>query len=240
MKIGPVRMPGVWHGNPIRCSRVETGSPPAMEKRGRILSSRAVTRIWFSGLVAEMHPETLLNDRRYLNSRQPISSAEAMKVLFLPKSGVQLFHVLLTSETSRDALRFYRPIETVCGVEIGMASLGSALTLAADLRWYVKRYMRGVLFEIAPGVYCSQRLAREVYFDRSVTLGDSWEFRLIFRMRGGQVVREEQVLPGAVRPCSGTTESPEIEVWCTEDEFHCGISGPGDDESSGEEGEESP
>jgi hypothetical protein len=218
-----------------------------MEKRGRILSFRVVPGIWLSGLVAEMRPpslsctlETLLNDRRYLNSRQPISSAEAMKVLFLPKSGVQLFHELLTSETSRDALRFYRPIETVCGVEIGMASLGSALTLAADLRWYVKRYMRGVLFEIAPGIYCSQRLAREVYFDRSVTLGDSWEFRLIFRMRGGQVVREEQVLPGAVRPCSGTTESPEIEVWCTEDEFHCGISGPGEDESSGEEGEESP
>lgn len=158
-----------------------------------------------------------------------------MKVLLLPKPGVELFRELLTSETSRAALRFYRPLETPCGVEVSMATLGSALTLAADLRWYVRRYMRGVLFEIAPGVYCSQGLAREVYFDRSVTLGDSWEFRLIFRMRGGQVVREEQVLPGADRPCQGTAASPEIEVWCTEDEYHCGISGPVEEEQSGEE-----
>jgi Family of unknown function (DUF5804) len=160
-----------------------------------------------------------------------------MNVLFLPKEGVALYRELLTSETSRDALRFYRPVETRSGVAISVASLGSALSLIADLRWYVRKYMRGVLFEISPGVYCSYGLAREVYFHRAVTLGDSWEFRLIYRMKDGQVVREEQVLPGRDRPCSGTTESPEIEVWCTEDEYHCGIGGPAE-EDDGKEGEE--
>ncbi len=163
-----------------------------------------------------------------------------MNVLFLPKEGVALYRELLNSETSRDALRFYRPIETPSGVAISVASLGSALSLVADLRWYVRRYMHGVLFEISPGVCCSYGLAREVYFDRAVTLGESWEFRLIYRMKDGRVIREEQVMPGTDRPCSGTKESPEIEVWCTEDEFHLGISGPAEEDAGIEGGEEKP
>lgn len=164
-----------------------------------------------------------------------------MNILFLPKEGVALYRELLNSETSRDALRFYRPVETPSGVAISVASLGSALSLVADLRWYVRRYMHCVLFEVSPGVYCSYGLAREVYFDRAVTLGKSWEFRLIYRMKDGRVVREEQVLPGAERPCSGIKESTEIEVWCTEDEFHCGISGPAEEGAGkGEEEETGP
>ena len=159
-----------------------------------------------------------------------------MHVLFLPKEGVALYRELLNSETSRGALRFYRPVETPLGIAISVASLGSALSLVADLRWYVRKYMRGVLFEISSGVYCSYGLARVVYFDRAVTLGDTWEFRLIYRMKDGRVVREEQVLPGRERSCLGTAESPEIEVWCTEDEYHCGISSPaGEDDGKEEE-----
>ena len=165
-------------------------------------------------------------------------SNRLMNVLFVPKEGVALYRELLNSETSRGALRFYRPVETPSGIAISVASLGSALSLVADLRWYVRKYMRGVLFEISSGVYCSYGLAREVYFDRAVTLGDSWEFRLIYRMKDGKVVREEQVLPGRERSCLGTTESPEIEVWCTEDEYHCGISGPAEEDDGLEGGEE--
>ena len=159
-----------------------------------------------------------------------------MNVLFLPKDGVALYRELSNSETSREALRFYRPVETPSGIAISVASLGSALSLVADLRWYVRRYMRGVLFEISPGVYSSYGLAREVYFNRTVTLGDTWEFRLVYRMKNGQVVREEQVIPGRKCPLAGMPESPVIEVWCTEDEYHCGISGPASDEE-GTEGE---
>ncbi len=144
-----------------------------------------------------------------------------MIVLFLPKEGVALYRELLASETSRDALRFYRPKETPCGVEITVATLSGALALASDLRWYVRRYMRGVLFEIAPGVYSSHRLAWEVYFGREISLSDSWDFRLIYRVRDGYVVREEQILPGSERRCAGPAE---IEVWCTEDEYHGGSS----------------
>src|SRR5512139_971865 len=142
-----------------------------------------------------------------------------MKILFLPRDGIRLYQELLASETSREALRFYRPVETSCGIEVTAATLGSALTLVADLRWYVKRYMRGVLFEIAPGVYCSHRLPREIYFDREITLSKSWEFRFVYRMKDGTVVSEKQILPGAECWVADTPEHPEIEVWCTEDEY---------------------
>jgi hypothetical protein len=161
-----------------------------------------------------------------------------MKILLLPKDGVRLYRELLASETSRDALRFYRPAETPCGIEITAATLGSALALVADIRWYVKRYMRGALFEISPSVYCSHRLAYELYFEREISLPESWDFRIIYRMKDGRVIREEQVLPGADRPLAGSIESPEIEVWCTEDEYHGGTSSVGevDEEEEGGNG----
>ncbi|HQC13462.1 MAG TPA: DUF5804 family protein, partial [Methanoregulaceae archaeon] len=80
-----------------------------------------------------------------------------MNVLFLPREGVELYQELLSSETSRDALRFYRPAERHGGVMVTMASLGSALSLASDLRWYVRRYMRDVLFEISYAVFCLKK-----------------------------------------------------------------------------------
>jgi hypothetical protein len=155
-----------------------------------------------------------------------------MNVLFLPRVGVALYRELLASETSRDALRFYRPRETPGGVEITVATLSGALALAADLRWYVKRYMRGVLFEIAPGIYSSHRLAREVYYGREISLTGSWEFRLIYRVRDGYVIREEQVLPGSERRCAGPAG---IEVWCTEDEYHGGSSAVAEEDAGEEE-----
>jgi hypothetical protein len=158
-----------------------------------------------------------------------------MKILLLPRNGVRLYHELLASETSRDALRFYRPVETACGIEVTAASLGSALALVADIRWYVKRYMRGVLFEVAPGVYCSHRLAFELFYDREIRLPGSWDYRFIYRMKDGRVIGEEQLLPGSDRPLSGSPESPEIEVWCTEDEFHGGSSAVAMEDDIGEE-----
>ncbi|HON80838.1 MAG TPA: DUF5804 family protein [Methanoregulaceae archaeon] len=158
-----------------------------------------------------------------------------MNVLFLPREGVSLYRELLASETSREALRFYRPRETHRGVEITVATLSSALALAADLRWYLKRYMRGVLFEIAPDIYSSHRLAREVYYDREISLSDHWDFRLIYRMQDGFVVHEEQILPGSERRCSGPAE---IEVWCTEDEYHGGSDSIAEKGDAGQQDEE--
>ena len=62
-----------------------------------------------------------------------------MDILFLERSGVNLYETLFSSETSRNALRFYRPQAAAGGVMVTTASLGSALSLVSELRWYIRR-----------------------------------------------------------------------------------------------------
>ena len=76
-----------------------------------------------------------------------------MNILLIQRDGRDLHHTLFSSETSRMALRFYHPKKRSCGVSITCATLGSALSLVAELRWYVRRYVREPLFELEPGIY---------------------------------------------------------------------------------------
>lgn len=146
-----------------------------------------------------------------------------MQVLFIPKEGVALYQELLSSETSRDALRFYLPVKTPAGVQISMASLGSALSLASDLRWYVRRYMRDVLFEISDGVYCTRALAQEIYCGRLAVLHTPWKFRKTCTFQAGQMISEDRISvdAGRAQAIFGTAmgETVVLEVWCTEEEF---------------------
>ncbi|MDD1716112.1 MAG: DUF5804 family protein [Methanolinea sp.] len=145
-----------------------------------------------------------------------------MHILFLPKPGVNLFQALLASETSREALTFYRPVHTPAGVKVTMASLGSALSLSSDLRWYVRRYMRDVLFEIEDGVYCTRALAQEIYYGRAPVLHRSWKFRRIYFLKDGQV---KAIFPFSREIRGDPVQVPEpegdirLEVWCTPAEF---------------------
>lgn len=141
-----------------------------------------------------------------------------MNVLFLPRQGIDLYRTLLTSETSRDALRFYRPTESHGGVMVTMASLGSALSLASDLRWYVKRYMQDVLFEISEGIFCTQELAREIYYDRSVMPGKRWKHRRVYVIQNDALVAVEKMHHRQNTGDDITDGEIRLEVWCTADE----------------------
>jgi hypothetical protein len=146
-----------------------------------------------------------------------------MNVLFLERSGVDLYATLSASETSRNALRFYRPEVVNGGVLVVTASLGSALSLASELRWYVRRYMQGVLFEIGPGIYCTQRLAQEAYYDRSATLEPPWDFRRLYAIRD-RVLTKQPLQPGmTVADCRDRYRPDDLlmEVWCAEEECVC-------------------
>lgn len=158
-----------------------------------------------------------------------------MQVIFIPKSGVPLYETLLSSETSRDALRFYQPVQTPSGVRISMATMGGALSLASDLRWYVRRYMYDVLFELPEGIYCTRALAQEIYYGRASILHTRWQFRRSYHMKDGHLV-SDNLLYG--RKGRSGQESPVqaeghmiLEVWCTEEEFQ----GEKKDEESDEE-----
>ncbi|MDD1657227.1 MAG: DUF5804 family protein [Methanomicrobiales archaeon] len=154
-----------------------------------------------------------------------------MKILLVPKPGVDLYRTLYDSETSRAILRFYRPGRHPWGVEITVSSLGSAVSLISELRWYLQRYIQEVLIDVGEGVIISRALAREVY-QRDLTLSSSWPHRMRFRIERGRLRRSliekggEPSTPAPVPeapvpvPVPGTMapEAITLEVWTTPDE----------------------
>jgi hypothetical protein len=144
-----------------------------------------------------------------------------MNTLLIQRDGVDLHHTLFASETSRLALRFYHPKKVPCGVVISGASLGSALSLASELRWYIRRYVREVLFELEKGVYCTHTLAQDVYYERAVVLDDVWKFRRLYGFRSGHLISAVVMAPGsAVEEYQQDVIGVDtvIEVWCQKDE----------------------
>lgn len=144
-----------------------------------------------------------------------------MNILFIQRDGVDLHHTLFSSETSRLALRFYHPKKKSCGVCVSVSTLGSALSLAAELRWYIRRYVREVLFEIDTGIFCTHQLAQDVYYERAVVLGANWKWRRLYGFKDGRLISAVVMSPGSVpedyrQDIIGADAT--IEVWCREDE----------------------
>jgi hypothetical protein len=144
-----------------------------------------------------------------------------MNTLLIQRDGVDLHHTLFASETSRLALRFYHPKKVPCGVVISVTSLGSALSMVSELRWYIRRYVREVLFELTKGVYCTHTLAQDVYYERAVVLGEAWRYRRLYGFKNGQLISAVVMTPGSTvgeyqQDIIGV-DTP-IEVWCQQDE----------------------
>jgi hypothetical protein len=145
-----------------------------------------------------------------------------MNILLIQREGIDLHHTLFASETSRTVLRFYHPKRKPCGVLITCASLASGLSMVSELRWYMRRYAREALFEVSDGVFCTQPLAQDVYYERTATLGSIWPFRRLYGFRDGKLISTVIMSPGSTieeyhQEYGGIDRS--IEVWCTEDEL---------------------
>lgn len=148
-----------------------------------------------------------------------------MNILLIQKDGVDLHHTLFESETSRQALRFYRPKKRPCGVSISCATLSSALPLVAELRWYIRRYVREPLFELEPGIYFTHQLAQDVYYERTAVLGPGWQYRKLYSFKGGKIISSVPMTPGSTieeyhQDYIGADKS--IEIWCQQDEVEEG------------------
>ncbi len=156
-----------------------------------------------------------------------------MKVLLLERPGLDLYHTLLESETSRQILRFYHPKKRPCGLSVIVASIGSALSLAGELKWYRQRYMREILFELSPRVFCTHALAKEIYYERDATILPEWEVRKIYGFRDGKLLSDLIMDAGTkLADYQDTTfgmVDTLIEVWCIPDELGAG---PGGEESA--------
>jgi len=134
-----------------------------------------------------------------------------MRLLFLPKEGLDLFQILLDSETSRRVLRFYHPRRSPFGVAVEVATLSSGLSLVSELRWYVRRYVSGALFEVAPGRYATLGLASQVYYGRELRLHEPWDVRRLLLTRNGGVEHLELEPGEEVGVIEGVEET--LEVW---------------------------
>jgi hypothetical protein len=148
-----------------------------------------------------------------------------MNILLIQKDKVDLHHTLFASETSRQALRFYRPRKLSCGVLITCSTLGSALSLVKELRWYIRRYVREALFGLEPGMYCTHQLAQDVYYERTAVLGPGWPYRKLYSFRNGAVISSVPMSPGSTadeyhQEYIGAEKS--IEIWCVQDEVEEG------------------
>lgn len=137
-----------------------------------------------------------------------------MQVICIAKPGVNLFQTLTDSETSRHILRFYRPEDMKYGIRVTVSTVSSALSLLSELRWYLLRYTSLALIEDTEhGVYLTRELAGKVYEERSVQLGDTWDF--VFRT----AITEDGIsskVPLGVDTPAGTVLS--FTVWGTERE----------------------
>jgi hypothetical protein len=148
-----------------------------------------------------------------------------MNILLIQRDGTDLHHTLFASETSRMALRFYHPKKKPCGVFISCATLGSALSLVAELRWYIRRYVREPLFEYQPGIYFTHQLAQDVYYERTAVLGPDWKYRKLYGFRDGKIISSVPMAAGSApgeyhQEYIGADHS--VEIWCTEDDVEEG------------------
>jgi hypothetical protein len=158
-----------------------------------------------------------------------------VNILLIQREGVDLHHTFFASETSRMALRFYHPRKVSCGVYITVSTLGSALSLVSELRWYIRRYVRDVLFEVSPGVFCTHLLAQDVYYERTSVLGPAWPFRRLCGFCQGKLISTVMMSPGSTieeyhQEYIGVDKA--IEIWCMEDELEAGELLPLEDEST--------
>jgi hypothetical protein len=140
-----------------------------------------------------------------------------MKILLIASDGIDLYDTLSASETSRLTLRFYRPERRSCGVAIRTGSLGSALSIVSELKWYVRRYVREVLYELPHGAYATQALADEIY-QRDVKILPTWDRRFLYCFKGGSLVRMVPMDPAVTKGsmCMADDLDAALEVWTIE------------------------
>lgn len=113
-----------------------------------------------------------------------------MNVLLISRPGVSLLRSLRESETAWDAIRFYGPIGLTIGVYIPVSTLAGAISLASDLRYFLRKYTTDHLFQIRPGVYCTSALTKSRYLTRDLEVSEEWQYRLVYWIENmGRVVR---------------------------------------------------
>ncbi len=156
-----------------------------------------------------------------------------MRIIFVGKEDVDLLETLMNSETSRIILRFYSPQKHPCGIQLSLSSLGIALSLVSELRWYRRRYMAGVLFELQEGIFGTYGLAKEVY-ERDIRLDGEGIRRSLYGLQDGRFRRIEDSPSHLRSPGDPSVTEDVLEVWSLEQETAETDEDTGDGDEPGE------
>jgi hypothetical protein len=117
-----------------------------------------------------------------------------MKVLLIQKEGIDLYSTLLASETSRDVLRFYHPKKADWGVCMEASTLGSALSVISELKWYIQRYIAQPLCLLSNGVICTPGYAGIIY-GREESVDERWDWEILFGIKYRTVIDRIAITP---------------------------------------------
>ena len=117
-----------------------------------------------------------------------------MDVLLIQKEGIDLHSILLASETSRDVLRFYHPKKTDWGVCIEVSTLGSALSIISEIKWYIQRYVSQPLCLLSNRIICTPAYAGIIY-EREESVHDVWEWEILYGIKYHTVLDRMAVTP---------------------------------------------
>ena len=144
-----------------------------------------------------------------------------MNVLLITKPGILLYNILRESKTGWYAIRFYEPIEESYGVFIRIPSLGNAISLTFDLKYYIKRYVSEVLYQIKCNIFCTSSLARMRYHDRTLIFSSPWTYRIKYTIYKNGTIKKELLISSdsGVAKNSFLTGDRQIEVWCSKYEW---------------------
>ncbi len=117
-----------------------------------------------------------------------------MRILLVQKEGTDLYSTLRDSETSRILLRFYHPRKTDWGVCINIATLGSALSLVSELKWYLQRYVTIPLLILSNDTICTTGYAQIIY-GREESVHHEWDHEILFGIADGTLRGKLSVSP---------------------------------------------
>jgi hypothetical protein len=145
-------------------------------------------------------------------------------VCLVGKPDVTLAYELLSRETARDALSTYEidePFENAIAVET--VSLGAAVSLCNDLKWYRDRFVAESLVRdpsVDPDEWLSAALARRVR-DGEVPPEQTDRRLAVFGVRDGRLVDPRYVLreQGSVPEREGDDVEGTVVVRVTAEEF---------------------
>ncbi|NLV25615.1 MAG: hypothetical protein GXY48_00355 [Methanomicrobiales archaeon] len=143
-----------------------------------------------------------------------------MNLLIISRPGVRIYHELRKSETAWYALRFYDPLETPIGIYISIGSLSAALSLASDLKYFIRKYGIDHFFEVKPGLFCTSAVAKSKYLTRDNASG-KWPWKIYVQIDSNATINRYSTLPeNGIIVVDGKTQGDYlIPVYCTEEEY---------------------